>query len=94
MSILVADVMMKTAFEISREAVFSAQDIRGEEIFVGVDTKSLTDDECKQIVRLICAPISKVEERSWSSSTASGCCYMGKHVSTSLTFRKMSILDH
>lgn len=56
--------MMKTAFEISREAVLSAQDIRGEGMFVGVDTKSFTE---------ICAAISKVEERSWSSSTASGC---------------------
>ena len=83
--------MMKTAFEISREAVLSAQHIRGEGIFVGVDTKSLTDDECKQIVRLICATISKVEERSWLSSTASD---IGKHVSTSLTFREMGILDH
>ena len=41
MSILVEDVMMKTAFEISREAVLSAQDIRGEGIFVGVQQKIL-----------------------------------------------------
>ena len=32
--------MINTAFEISPEAVLSAQDIRGEGIFVGVDTKS------------------------------------------------------
>ena len=63
----------------ARQAVLSAQDIRGEGVFYGLETSLMTEDECKLIVRLICATISKVEEQSWSSSTASGCRYMGRH---------------
>ena len=61
----------------ARQAVLSAQDIRGEGVFHGIETSLMTEDECKLIVRLICATISKVEERSWSSSTALNNRYMG-----------------
>ena len=77
MSILVESDSVRTPFKMARQAVLLAQDIRGEGIFHGVEASLLTEDECKLIVRLICATISIVEERSWSSSTALNNRYMG-----------------
>ena len=77
MSILVESDSVRTPFKLARQAVLSAQDIRGEGVFYGIETSLMTEDECKLIVRLICATISKVEERSWSSSTALNSRYMG-----------------
>ena len=85
MSILVANDLVRTPFEMAREAVLSAQDIRGEGVFHGIETSLLTEIECKLILQLICATISKVEERSWSSSTATNGRYMGAYISRSFT---------
>ena len=71
MSIIVENDSAKTPLETARRSVLSAQDIRGEEVFHGVDV------ECKLIISLICATILKVEERSWSSSAARNYRHMG-----------------
>ena len=45
----------------ARQAVLSAQDIRGEGVFYGIETSLMTEGECKLIVRLISAPFQKLK---------------------------------